>query len=87
MARVLIPTHLASYTAGAREVSIAATTLSDVLAGLDARFPGMRFRIVDEQDRVRTHIKFFVDGEMARQLTCAIGPDSEVMIVAALSGG
>ena len=87
MATVLVPTPLVSYTGGLREVAAAGTTLAAVLAQLDARFPGIRFRIVDEQGRVRTHIKFFVDGVMTDELGHAVGEGGEVMIVAALSGG
>ena len=58
-----------------------------LLQGLDARYPGMRHRIVDEQGRIRKHIRFFVNGEMAERLDRALGSGDEVMIVAALSGG
>ena len=61
--------------------------LRSVLAALDARFPGVRFRIVDEQDRVRTHIHVFVNAEKVVDLGRALAPGDEVMIVAALSGG
>ncbi len=86
MAKVLVPTHLRSYTKAA-EVEVAGRTLGAVVAELDARFPGLRFRIVDEQDQVRTHIKFFVAGQIAGDLDAPVGADDEVMIVAALSGG
>lgn len=84
--RVLVPSHLASYTHGQREIESRGATLADVLADLDARFPGLRFRVVDEQDRVRPHIKFFVGGEQADTLDVPVG-DQQVQIVAALSGG
>jgi sulfur-carrier protein len=82
--RVLIPQPLRSYT-GAPEVRGAGATIADVLLDLDARFPGIRFRMIDEQDRVRPHIRFFVDGVMAMSLSERAG--EELMIVAALSGG
>jgi molybdopterin converting factor small subunit len=85
--KVLIPTPLYSYTGGRAEVDGQGATLAEVVADLDRRYPGIRFRIVDEQDRVRTHIKFFVAGEIARELSHAVGAEDEVMIVAALSGG
>lgn len=84
---VRVPTHLQSYTAGRSEVPGVVGTLGDVLADLDARFPGLRFRIIDEQGAIRTHIKFFVAGELARDLAHPVGATDEVMIVAALSGG
>ena len=82
--KVLIPHPLRSYT-GAAEVPGQGETIADVLADLDARFPGIRFRMIDEQERVRPHIRFFVDGVLATSLGARAG--EELMIVAALSGG
>lgn len=86
--RVLIPSPLFSYTGGQREVEIeAAATLRALLEALDGRFPGLRHRIIDEQDRVRRHIRIFVSGEMAPGIDVRLDTRDEVMIVAALSGG
>ena len=85
---VRIPGLLRSYTAGAETVSLPShATLDDALRDLDARFPGLRFRIVDEQQTVRPHIKLFVDGELTRQLEAPVADSAELMIVGALSGG
>jgi molybdopterin converting factor small subunit len=88
---VRIPGLLRSYTRGAERVVLdlpsGRATLADALADLDARFPGLRFRIVDEQGSIRPHIKIFVDGVLARDLATATRPDCEVMVVGALSGG
>ena len=86
--KVRIPGLLRSYTAGAETVELPAhATLDDAVRDLDARFPGMRFRIVDEQGAIRPHIKMFVDGELARRLDASVRGASELMIVGALSGG
>jgi molybdopterin converting factor small subunit len=85
--KVLLPSPLASYTAGRREVQAQGATLHALLADLDRQFPGIRFRIIDEQDAIRPHIKIFVDREQARGLATPLGPASEVLVVAALSGG
>ena len=85
--RVRIPSPLHSYTAGAADVEAAGASLDEVLVHLDGRFPGLRFRVIDEQDRIRPHIRFFVAGAMARSVAHPVGPGDEVMIVAALSGG
>ena len=89
--QVRIPGLLRSYTKGAATVAVElsgeATTLADVLGDLDGRYPGFRFRIIDEQGAIRPHIKIFVDGELARDLTTATLRAAEVMIVGALSGG
>lgn len=85
--RVLIPSPLHAYTGGVSEVDVAGETLGAVLHALDGRFPGLRFRIVDEHDRVRRHIHFFVGDTLVKQLDHAMPRDAEVMIVCALSGG
>jgi sulfur-carrier protein len=89
--QVRIPGLLRSYTDGAATVALdlrgSAPTVADALADLDMRFPGFRFRIVDEQQAIRPHIKIFLDGELARNLAAVARPDSEIMIVGALSGG
>jgi sulfur-carrier protein len=85
--RVLIPGPLRDYTANAAAVNADGLTLGSLLADLDRRFPGLRFRIIDEQGRIRRHIKFFVDGVQAKDLDPALDRATEVMIVCALSGG
>jgi molybdopterin converting factor small subunit len=84
--KVLIPTPLRSYT-GASLVDAQGATLGAVLLDLDRRYPGIRFRIVDEQDRMRPHVRFFVDGVQTFDLSRPLGPGEEVQIVQALSGG
>jgi len=85
--RVVVPTQLRSYTAGAAEVAAMGATLDAVLVDLDRQFPGFRFRVIDEQDRVRRHIIIFVGGEREENLAAAIPAGAEVQIVGALSGG
>ncbi len=91
---VRVPTPLRSYT-GAAATNVAVPvlarelppTLGGVLAALDTAYPGIRFRIVDEQGRVRRHIKLFVGYALAGDLAVPVPAGVDVMIVAALSGG
>ena len=85
--RVRIPTPLRAYTNQQKVVEGEGATVSEVLDDLDRRFPGIRFRMVDEQEAIRAHIKIFVNREQARTLNRALAPGDEVLIVAALSGG
>jgi molybdopterin synthase sulfur carrier subunit len=87
VSRVLLPTHLRQYSAGEPELDAIGATLGDVIADLETRHPGLRVRIVDEQDRIRPHIKCFVAGEQVRDLGAAVLNDADVQIIAALSGG
>ena len=64
-----------------------ADALGEVLEDLDARFPGLRFRVVDEQGVTRRHIKFFIGDAHNDDLSAPIPPGLPVHIVAALSGG
>jgi sulfur-carrier protein len=83
---VLIPSPLLSYTGRAR-VEAQGRTLGDLLADLDRQFPGIRFRMIDEQDRMRRHVRFFINGEATFDLHLPLQPSDEVCIVQALSGG
>ena len=85
--RVIVPTQLRRYTLGRAEVSADGATLAEVLADLDRQFPGFRFRVIDEQDRVRRHIILFVGSQREEDLTAAIPPTADLQIVGALSGG
>jgi len=84
--KVLIPSPLRSYT-GADEIEADGATVAALLADLDARYPGLRFRMVDEQDRIRRHMRVFVNGEQTFDLCHPLAPGDAIAIVQALSGG
>jgi len=84
--KVLIPGPLRSYTKE-REVEAAGGTLAEILADLDRRYPGIRFRMIDEQDRMRAHMRFFVNGAQIFDLAYALRTGDQLQIVQALSGG
>ena len=85
--KVLLPTPLADYTRHAREVEAQGATLAELFADLDRRYPGLRFRVIDEQGALRPHIKVFVNRVQERSLGARLEPADEVLVVAALSGG
>ncbi len=87
MTQVLIPSQLTSYTDGATRVAAAGATVGAVLDDLDRRFPGLKFRVIDEQDRVRKHMRLFIGRDETRDVTRALGPGDELLIFGALSGG
>jgi molybdopterin converting factor small subunit len=84
--KVLIPSALRSYTERG-EAEASGATLAALLVDLEQQYPGIRFRMVDEQDRIRRHIRIFVNGEQARDLARPLDAKDEVIIVQALSGG
>ena len=85
--KVSLPSPLIDYTGGRKDVAAEGATLDGVLVDLDRQYPGIRFRMIDEQGRVRPHIKLFVNREIQRDISVAVTPTSEVLIIAALSGG
>lgn len=84
--RVLIPTALRSYTRSA-EVEAEGATLAALFDDLDRRYPGLRFRVVDEQQQLRPNMRVFVGGLGVRDLAHPLKPDDFVAVVLALSGG
>ena len=84
--KVLIPTPLYSYTGGG-EVEAKGATLAELLADLDRQFPGIRFRMVDEQDKLRPHMRCFINNQAVFDLSRPLAEGDKVAIVQALSGG
>ena len=85
--RISIPTPLRSYTHQQGWVEATGSTLNEVFADLDAQFPGIRFRFVDEQGQLRKHMKVFVGQESVRDLSTALTETDVVTLMQALSGG
>jgi len=85
--KVHVPTPLRSYTDRKGQVLAKGSTLGELLHDANRQYPGFRFRIVDEQDKIREHIKLFVNREQQRDLAFRIEPTDEVHIICALSGG
>ncbi|MBY0268583.1 MAG: MoaD/ThiS family protein [Burkholderiales bacterium] len=84
--KVLIPSALRSYTERSQAEAQGAT-LAALLLDLDRQYAGIRFRMVDEQDRIRRHIRIFVNGVQAGDLAQPLKENDEIIIVQALSGG
>lgn len=84
---VLVPTPLRSYTNQCAAVEAHGATLAELLLDLDQRFPGMRFRMIDEQGGIRPHIRFFVNRVVVRRLDVPLHEQDEVHILQALTGG
>jgi len=84
--KVLIPGALRSYT-HASQVEAVGGTLDLLFADLNRRYPGLRFRVVDEQNLLRPNMRIFVNGVGVRELGQALRPDDFVAVVQALSGG
>lgn len=87
MIRVSIPSQLIAYTEGATRVEARGARVAEVLDDLDRRFPGLKFRVVDEQGRIRRHMRIFVGPDEAKAISVPVRDGGEVLIFGALSGG
>ena len=84
--KVGIPQPLVGYTK-ADEVEATGGSVDDLLTDLDRQYPGIRFRMVDEQDRLRKHVRIFVNRQRVRSLEAPLSDGDEIQILQALSGG
>ena len=78
---------LESYTQGQTEVLASGGTVDAVLVDLDRQFPGIRFRLVNEQDKLRPHMRIFINGTLNRSLDAGLDATDEFIILQSLSGG
>jgi sulfur-carrier protein len=88
--KVQIPGPLRSLTAGAAEVEVDAASVQDVIEALETKFRGVKSRLCDEDGRLRSYVRVFVNGEDARGLgeaKAAVKPGDTVSIVPAIAGG
>lgn len=85
--KVYIPGPLRSYTRNQGEVEGVGSTVGEVLDSLESQYPGIRFRMIDEQGSVRPHIRFFINKEEARTTSVAVRASDEFQIICAVSGG
>jgi sulfur-carrier protein len=85
--QVRIPTPLRSYTDQQKVVEGTGATVSEVLDDLDRRFPGIRFRMVDEQNHLRQHMNVWIGQEPVTDLATPVTTTDEITIMQALSGG
>ena len=69
-----------------RVVAVPATTVDEMIDGLESRWPGMRDRICDSRPAIRRHMNVFVDGKRAT-LKTRLAPGADVFILTAISGG
>ncbi|GLU47421.1 MoaD/ThiS family protein [Nocardiopsis ansamitocini] len=87
---VRVPTILRTYTKDAAEVAAEGATLTEVLADLEANFPGIRPRILDDNGRIRRFVNVYVGDEdvrFAQGLDTPIPSGSQISIIPAVAGG
>ena len=88
--RVSIPTNQRSYTGRAAEVTATAGTLREVIAGLDAAYPGLGGRILDDSGQLRRFVNVYVgeeDVRFAQGLDTQVAAGARVSFIPAVAGG
>ena len=86
---MFIPSLLRDLAGGETKVEVPGASVRQVINNLDAKVPGMKARLVDEEnDQMNIRIAVSVDGQIARLgLLARVGEQSEVHFVPALAGG
>jgi sulfur-carrier protein len=87
---VRVPTILRPYTQGVSEVSAEGSTLTEVLDSLDASYPGIKGRVLDDSGELRRFVNVYVDDDDVRfadGLQTAIKDGGQVSIIPAVAGG
>jgi len=88
--RVRIPTILRSYVGGAAEVAAETGTLREVIKGLDAAYPGIGGRILDDDGKLRRFVNVYVgeeDVRFAQGLDTPVPDGGHVSVIPAVAGG
>jgi molybdopterin synthase sulfur carrier subunit len=87
MALVILPRSLAAILPGLpRRASVDGATVAEVVAALDASWPGVADRLLEPGPAIREHINVFVDGERA-VLTTPVASGTTIHVIPAVAGG
>lgn len=87
MNTVRVPSPLRDYTGGAARINASGATVAEILGDIEQQHRGIRFRMIDEQDRIRPHIRIFINQREVQSLDEGVLPRDEIHLVCALSGG
>jgi molybdopterin synthase sulfur carrier subunit len=88
--QVRIPTPLRKLTNNEELVEVTADTVAGAFVELQARFPGIQERLMDEQGEVRRFVNVYVNEEDIRFLQnqkTALKEGDEISIIPAIAGG
>lgn len=87
---VRLPSQLRSLVGGAGEVPVEATTVREAIEALDAAYPGVALRVLDDRGSLRRFVNVFVADEDVRflqGLDTALSAGQTVSLVPAVAGG
>ncbi len=87
---VRVPTTLRTLTAGASEVAVEGSTVSEALDNLEAAHPGFKQRLLDDEGGLRRFVNVFVaddDVRFLEGLNTPVADGQTVSIIPAVAGG
>jgi len=87
---VKVPTILRTYTGGESTVSVTGATVADALSDLDAQYPGIGARVLDDQGNLRRFVNVYINDDDVRFLQNLETPTPEgssISIIPAVAGG
>lgn len=90
MAKVTFARHLQRFFPNLRSVEVPGGTVAQIVAEVDASFPGLAAYLIDDQGSLRKHVNIFIGNQLVRDrqtLSDAVQAADEVFILQALSGG
>jgi molybdopterin converting factor small subunit len=86
MPRVILTGSICQHAGGLGAVDVDGGTALALVRALETSYPGLRGWVVDERGALRRHVRLFLRGSSVT-LDAAVGPNDELHIVAAISGG
>lgn len=90
MPSVVLTPHLRRFFDVPEGIRVEGETVAQVVAALDARWPGLAFYVTDERGSLRKHVAVWVDGRRVvdrERLSDPVETNARVTILQALSGG
>ena len=87
---VRLPSQLRSLVGGVGEVPVEARTVREAIVAVDAAYPGVAFRVLDDRGSLRRFVNVFVADEDIRFLSgleTEVEPGQTVSLVPAVAGG
>ena len=90
MATIRIPSPLRRYTNGQSKVQIEGSSINEILRNLEAQYPGIQSKLLDDNGNIKRYVNVFVNDEEIRTLQggdTPVAERDEVSIIPAMAGG
>jgi molybdopterin synthase sulfur carrier subunit len=87
---VRIPTPIRRVTNGEDKITVSGATLRQIIEAMEEKYPGIKARLCDDKDDLRSFVNIYINGEDVRFLSgidSPLNPGDEVSIIPAVAGG